>query len=189
MAEQILIEVAKGPVMAFLNSMERGRENRLKILTDNGILLDEKEWFEAEIVIKSYHQVLNLYGEMNTFLMGKAIIENAEFPPIENLKEGLESINIAYHMNHRLNGNVMFNPQTGKITEGIGHYNLTEFNESNKTAVMVCDNPYPSKFDEGIITQIVRKFKPTGSTAEIKLDLTKETRKDGAKSCTYLIKW
>ena len=54
---------------------------------------------------------------------------------------------------------------------------------------MVCNNPCPSKFDEGIIIQIVRKFKPMGSRENIKLDLTQESRKNGGNSCTYIINW
>lgn len=77
-----------------------------------------------------------------------------------------------------------------KITEGIGHYQLTEFNKENRHTPMVCNTPYPSKFDEGVITQIVRNFRPTGSIIQqVELDTSQESRKNGAESCTYSINW
>ena len=81
---------------------------------------------------------------MNLFLIGKAIINSAQFPPIKGLEEGLRSMNVAYHLNHRVDGKIMFNPENGRMTEGIGHYALTEFDGEKKQAVMVCKNPYPS---------------------------------------------
>ena len=67
---------------------------------------------------------------------------------------------------------------------------MTEFNEEERSAVMVCDNPYISKIDEGVITGLLRKCKPEDSVyLEVKLDLTKETRTNGGDSCTFLLRW
>jgi len=111
------------------------------------------------------------------FSIGKAIPDSANFPEnIVSLKDALESIDIAYHNNHR----------GGEI----GYYRLTELNKDERKAVMICKNPYPCPFDRGIITSIVRKYKPADSfDHEIKLDQNKESRLDGAESSTYLISW
>lgn len=183
------VEVNKQTVLSIVNSMEKSKDVRINILKENGINTDEKEWFNQQDWLNAFKDIANKLGEMNLFLIGKAIIDNAKFPPINNLEEGLRSIDIAYHMNHRLDDKPMFNPSTGAITEGIGHYKLTKFDDKNKTAVMLCNNPYPSKFDEGILTQVVRKFKPTGSREKIELDTTKDNRKEGKNSCTFNIKW
>ena len=99
-------------------------------------------------------------------------------------------LNVGYHMNHSLNGEVMFNPQTGVIADGIGNYNCIKFDEDKKEAVIFCDNPYPSKFDEGILTQLLRMFKPKGSTgSRVTLDTSKETRDNNGKSCTFIVSW
>ena len=183
------VEVNRQTVLSIVNSMEKNKDNRLEILLQNGINPEEKEWFNQQKWLNAFKTISDKLGEMNLFLIGKAIIDNAKFPPIKNLEEGLNSIDVAYHMNHRINGKVMFDPVTGKMLEGIGHYKLIEFNEKERKAIMVCDNPYPSKFDEGIITQIVRKFKPTGSRELIKLDTSKGSRKSGGDSCTFIITW
>ncbi|NVO11909.1 MAG: hypothetical protein HXX16_18270 [Bacteroidales bacterium] len=183
------VEVNKITIMSVVNSMEKGKETRIGILEKNGINVEKKEWYPQQNWLNAFKEIASTLGDMNLFLIGKAIIDSAKFPPINNLEEALRSLDIAYHMNHRLNGKVMFDSQTGNKMEGIGHYKLKEYNAAGKRAIMVCDNPYPSKFDEGIITQLVRKFKETASTESIKLDLTKETRIKGGHSCTYNIAW
>ncbi|MGM0579463.1 MAG: hypothetical protein ACQETL_02210 [Bacteroidota bacterium] len=183
------VEVNKQTVLSVVNSMEKGKDNRLSILIKHGIDPNEKEWFNQQKWLNAFKDIAENLGSMNLFLIGKAIISNAEFPPIKDLEEGLKSIDVAYHMNHRLDGETMFNNETGKLTGGIGYYKLTKFDAINKKAEMVCDNPYPSKFDEGIITQVVNKFKPIGSRPEVELDRSKEKRNDGANSDTFLISW
>ena len=183
------VEVNKQTVLSVVDAMEQGKEKRLEILRKNGIDLEKKDWFNQQKWLDAFKDIAISLGDMNLFMIGKAIIENAKFPPIKDLEEGLRSIDVAYHMNPRLNAIVMFDGASGKLTEGIGHYKLTEFNAKEQTATMVCDNPYPSKFDEGIITQIVRKFKPAGARDSVKLDGKKESRLQGSDTCTYIISW
>jgi hypothetical protein len=183
------VEVNRQTVMSIVNSMDEGRERRMQILQSNNIDPDSKEWFMQQGWLNAFRVIAESLGEMNLFMIGKAIIDHAQFPPIRNLEEGLKSIDIAYHMNHRLDGQVMFDMETGEMTDGIGHYTLASFDAKEEKAIMVCNNPYPSKFDEGIITQVVRKFKPPGTRAEVNLDLSKGSRTMNGDSCTYIITW
>lgn len=184
------VEVSGSTVLSFMNSMEQGRETRKKILKNHGIDPDPKVWYKQQAWLNAYKEVYDSLGQMNLFLIGKAVIKNAEFPPMKNLEEALHSINIAYHMNHRLNGKIMFNPEDGSFTPGIGHYKLEQYDAKQRKAVVVCRNPYPSKFDEGILTQLARTFKPQDSVSQkITLDETRETRRNGGSSCTFLIQW
>jgi hypothetical protein len=183
------IEVHVSAVQSVVHSMEQGKESRIAILKNNNIDLAKSEWFLQQDWLDAFRTIADQLGNMNLFMIGKAIIENAQFPPIKNLEEGLRSIDVAYHMNHRLHGEVMFDPKTGKMASGIGHYSLKQYDEKERKALMVCNNPYPSEFDRGIITQVVRKFKPAGAREEVTLDLTTESRTTGGESCTYHIKW
>lgn len=184
------VEVNGETVLSFINSMESGKDKRLAILEKYNIAPEPGKWYLQQGWLDAFKEVSRTTGEMNLFLIGKAIIEHAKFPPIKDLEEGLRLIDVAYHMNHRLNGRVMFDGSTGKMAEGIGHYKLEKYDSENKHAIMVCNNPYPSKFDEGIIAQMCRKFKPADSLREsVKLDATKETRKKGGDSCTFIIEW
>ena len=184
------VEVDGGTTLAFVNSMRKGKDARLAIMEKHGIIPEIGKWYSQQAWLDAFKEIADTVGDMNLFLIGTAIIENAQFPPINNLEEGLRSIDVAYHMNHRLDGHVMFNPHNGSMIEGIGHYSVVSYDGKARKAVMCCDNPYPSKFDEGIISQIVQLFKPADSQhQEVKLDVTKERRTAGGDSCTYLISW
>jgi hypothetical protein len=79
----------------------------------------------------------------------------------------------------------MFDPVTGQMLEGIGHY-VYQAVEGKKEIVMTCENPYPCRFDLGIIKGMAQRFEPTASITH---DTTKGCRKKGAESCTYVVTW
>ncbi len=184
------VEVIPEAVLAILNCMENGKAFRAELLKKNGFEIDKSTGLSIQKVLNVLWEIQEKLGEMNLFLIGKAVTSNAILPPMKDLEEALRSIDIGYHMNSRLNNKPMFDPIRGKVIDGIGNYLLTEFDSKNKKAVMVCTNPYPSKFDEGIITQFVRKFRPANSlTSTVELDSSKPTRTNGGDSCTFLISW
>lgn len=179
------VQVHLNVVNAIVNSMENGKETRLEILKENNIdVFHSDSWIFQQDVLNAYKGIATRLGIMNLFVIGKAIIDNVKFPPIENLEKGLKSIDIAYHLSHRLDGKVMFDNISGKITNGIiGNYSLTIFDENKRIAEMLCDTPYPSEFERGIITQVLRKFKPIGARENV------ETHINSDESCTYKISW
>jgi len=175
------------PIVALGSLASSQREAIIKkynLQTQNGA------WNDLQSLLNALKEVEQTIGEMNLFLIGKSVVDGTAFPPMEGLRNALESIDVAYHMNHRKNGEIMFNPNTGQMTEGIGHYKLVKFDEAKREAVMVCHTPYPSKFEEGLVLQIVRKFKPQDSIrTRVSLDETKETRRKGGDTCTFNISW
>jgi hypothetical protein len=63
-------------------------------------------------------------------------------PHIHDIHTALGSLDVAYHMNHRKNGMIMFDVQTGIMLEGIGHMITT--NEPDARRIFVESNtPYP----------------------------------------------
>ncbi len=89
-------------------------------------------------------------------------------------------------MNHQnTKGEVLFNPASGKMIEGIGHYKYEKVSGKNE-ATITCNNPYPCDFDLGIISTMAKKF---NKTAQITHDDKKPCRKKGAETCTYIVKW
>lgn len=182
------VEVNRQTVLSVVNSMDFGKEDRLALLKKNRINPDEKEWFNQQDWLDTFKDIADKFGYKNLFMIGKAIIKNAEFPPMNNFEEALHSLDIAFHMNHRLDNEVMFDPETGKKIEGIGHYKLTQYNPQEKSAEMHCYNPYPSEFDRGVITELARKF-TNFIQVRVDRDETKETRMAGASSCTFKVYW
>ncbi|MFH6982114.1 hypothetical protein [Marinoscillum sp. 108] len=167
-----------------------GQNQRKAIIEKHGLNANTGAWNNLQSLLDAMKEVASTIGEMNLFLIGKAIIEGTQFPPMDSLENALRSIDVAYHMNHRKNGQPMFNPNTGQMTEGIGHYKLARYDAENKEALLVCHTPYPAKFEEGLVVQIVRMFKPKDSLfTKVKLDETKETKSNGGDSCTFIINW
>ena len=107
---------------------------------------------------------------------------------IRTVEAALLSIDVAYHMNHRLNGELLYDARNGIMKEGIGHYGFEKI--SPRSARMVCVNPYPCQFDRGIIEATAEKFKPVDSAlVTVRCDGTRLCRDGGADSCAYLIEW
>jgi hypothetical protein len=136
--------------------------------------LDKDGWYSQQSWLDAFRE-LKKADFLNEVSIGMKIPDEAQWPPdIKTVKDALTTLNVAYHMNHR-NGEI-----------GGYHFTATSDNEG----VMVCENPYPSDFDYGIIYRTVQKFREQGNKAfRVKLDDSKPSRKKGANSCTYLINW
>lgn len=148
--------------------------------------IKNEEWYSQEKWLKAFESVARSYGDEGLYKIGMKIPENATFPQdIKTIEDALQSIDIAYHLNHRKKGIIMFDQLTGKMEEGIGHYGCKKV-EGENMIIMECFNPYPCSFDKGIITCMARKFMPN---ARIVHDKPEICRKTGANSCTYIITW
>ncbi len=185
------VKVNKHTVLSVIKALPVGEELRQELLRKNNIRIDsEKDWYNQQDWLNCFSEIHNLWGEGVLFLIGRAIVGNAKFPKIDDgLKGALAKLDVAYHMNHAKDGKVMFDEHTGEMMEGIGHYRLTEYDEHRKKAIMVCDNPYPSMFDMGIIDELVRRYALPYTFPRVYLDADKETRRKGGRTCTYIIEW
>ncbi len=172
------VEVNGQTVLAVVNAIPTGKEFRIELLESFGIIdPDPTIWYDQQDWLYVFQKISEELGSNTLFSIGKAIPDNAKFPSeINTLEKAFLSIDEAYHMNHR----------GGEI----GYYKLVSFDLTNQHATMVCKNPYPSDFDKGIITSMLKKFKPKNSVKNIvEIDETKETRLNGFDSCTYSIAW
>ncbi len=174
-------------VVAGMAMMPSFKSAALKILAANGIE-DPKgnQWYPQQAWLNAFKEISEKVGAMTLSSIGKKIPESAQWPPsVNSIETALASIDVAYHMNHRINGKVMFDPATGRMTEGIGHYALEKTGE--KKVKMVCRNPYPSEFDRGIVEAVAKKFAPAG--AFVTVAVTDDGRKAGGDSSTYSVEW
>jgi len=170
------IKVNGEAILGLITALPTGQDIRRQILKKHGIdpvpgkLYSQQAWLDA------FKEIAGIIGNHTVFIIAKTIAENAKWPSIDNIKTALTLFDQAYKMNN-----------TGG---DVGDYKLLKFDEMNKTAVMYCRTPYPSEFDRGLLTAIVRKFRPKNSyKTEVTLDVTKESRTKGADSCTFNIAW
>lgn len=143
-------------------------------------------WYPLVDKIRILQAVKERVGPATLRLVGEKIPANALFPPaITDIHKAMASIDVAYHMNHRKHGRALYDEKSKTITEGIGHYGYRVGPGTNHI-ISVCDSPNPSEYDEGILHAMARRFEPT---AQIFLDPTLPTRREGADSCTFVVTW
>ncbi len=171
------VEVLGKAFYAIVKAFPVGEDVRKNILLKNGLDLNEGQWYPQQKFLSALKELASEVGDDMIEKSGELIPQHAAFPPeIQTLEQALKSIDVAYQMNHR-NGD-------------IGYYKLVAFNEENKQAIMECKNPYPSKFDLGLIKGMVRQFLPkTSFHYDVKIDESKECRSNSGQSCTYIITW
>lgn len=169
------VEVNGQTILSIVNGMGAMKTLALKYLASAGLTDIEPEgWYSQQAWLDVFSMISQKVGKNTLKAIGKSIPESAKFPPeIQDIHSALASIDVAYKMNHR-NGN-------------IGFYNYSKV--SDNEAMLHCQNPYPSEFDEGIIEAMAEKFAQPGQLPRAFLDDGKETRRNGAKSCTFIIKW
>jgi hypothetical protein len=150
------------------------KKHLLGLLAQEGITnLDPDQWYDLNIALAFYKQAANDFGPNTIFDLGKAIPEFAIFPPnIDSLDAALNSIDVAYNMNHR-NGY-------------IGFYKVVSHDLEEKKVVMQCYNPYPCDFDRGLLTAMSRKFQ---SGIRVVVDESKPTKKAGGDESWYIISY
>lgn len=170
------VEVNGETVLSIVDGMGAFKSSAIKILAENGISEPTPgKWYSQQSWLNAFKEIGSKVGDKTLFSIGKAIPENAQFPPqIDSVHKALGAIDVAFHMNHR-NGE-------------IGNYKYEFLSE--KSAKITCDNAYPCDFDIGIITAMVKKFN-TDKFANITVEHSDSgaCRKKGAEVCEYIVKW
>ncbi len=182
-------EVNGQTILSVLDGMPGFETTARKILKDHGIDAPTPDsWYPQQSWLDAFKHIALKVGDAVLTNIGKKIPENAEWPPhVNSIVTALESIDIAYHMNHKAKGKILFDPATGAVGDGIGSYKYELLAENS--VKMTCKNPYPCSFDRGILKAIAEKFKPLGYKLAFKENVAKSCRKQGDHYCTYLITW
>jgi len=171
------VKVTGEAILSVVNILSSNKDKRIQILNKYNINPEINKWYSQQDWLNAFKEMYETIGTTTLFLIGKLIPKTALWSNgFNDLQGALKSIDISYHLNHK-GGN-------------IGHYELTRFDEKHRKAIMICKNPYPSDFDRGIITYMLRKYKPLDTIDYgVYLDKSKETRLMGGESCTFNIYW
>jgi hypothetical protein len=125
-------EVNGQAVLSIANGLGALKAGDQKFLEANG-LKDVKPggWYPQQNWLDAFKQISENVGVNTLNQIGKSIPDNAQFPPeMDDVPKALAAIDVAYHMNHRLNGNPLFNPADGTMTKGIGHCHYRKIGEN-----------------------------------------------------------
>lgn len=183
------VEVNGQTVLSIVEGMGTFKSAAFNSLAKNGIP-DPKpgQWYSQQAWLNAFQEIADNLGHDTLFNIGKSIPNNADWPKgIKTINDALASIDVAYHMNHRRNGKILFNAETGEMKEGIGHYRFEKISETKDK--MICENPYPCYFDKGIIEATAKKFAPEGVNVTVKHIEKDICRINGANCCEYIIEW
>jgi hypothetical protein len=149
------------------------------------IRVDLEAWYPLEGYLKTIKDVEEQFGPNMLRKLGAAKAKHAVFPPhMVDITSTLQAIDVGYHMNHRQHGRPMFDPVKGEMLEGIGHYHYHQL-LGKRRILMRCDNPYPCKFDEGLLEAMARRFSPNAVLEHE----SGSCRSKGGQHCTYSISW
>ncbi|HVG61958.1 MAG TPA: hypothetical protein VNA24_25570 [Hyalangium sp.] len=149
------------------------------------IRVDLESWYPLEGYLKTIKDVEEQFGPKMLRKLGAAKAKHAVFPPhMVDITSAMQAVDVGYHMNHRQHGRPMFDPVNGQMLEGIGHYHYHQI-PGKKRILMRCDNPYPCKFDEGLLEAMAWRFIPTAVLEHE----PGSCRSKGGQNCTYAITW
>jgi predicted hydrocarbon binding protein len=133
--------------------------------------IDPDMTYPAAIYIDTLRSIETDMSAQVVRKVGRFMIENAKWPSeIENLEQGLASIDTAYRMNHIPN-----------TKADIGEYGFKKVDES--TFEIHCDNPYPCALDLGIVTGVTTRFDKKAYVSH-----GEGCRENGDTKCVYVIK-
>ena len=175
------VEVRGEVIQAFVAGFPpEVKKNGLQILEKHGIHdAGEGEFCPLQSLLDAMQEISDRYSRQMLYRIGTQIAHNAKLPPgLDSLETCLQSIDVAYHMNHR--------------GGDIGEYIFTDLGEEGglRKAKMVCANPYPCAFDRGVVEGFASRFKPPGCRdVLVREDESQPCRRNGAESCTYIISW
>lgn len=155
--------------------------------TPNGLAnLDLEGWYSQRSWLLCFQQIGKQLGDGLLSQIGMAMTRNSLFPEgIEDIHDAIRFIDVGYHMNHRKNGRPMFDPGSGRMEEGIGHY-CYESVPGKRKIVCRCENPYPCAFDHGLLTAMAQRYQ---LNARVTHEDTGSCRKWRGDRCTYVISW
>lgn len=136
--------------------------------------------------LSTFQAVLNDIGPNALFRIGARIIKNPHLPVnVHHLDAALRHLDIAFHMSHRKGGQVMFDPATKTMLEGIGHFTVERRGEE-KRALVRSDTPYPCPLEHGIVSGVATQIDPR---TVVRHHEPQVCRMKGGDRCTYIATW
>lgn len=186
------IEILGAAVMATVGGFGPFRKIVERVLTREGLAasdtnpgqIDVDAWYSQQAWLDALREVDERFGAEILFNIGAEIPNNAVFPSSAvDVHSAVQSIDVAYHLNHRRHGVVMYDPPSGAMLEGIGHYGYEKLGE--RELLSRCHTPYPCEFDLGIVSTMARRFQPKALAEHV----GDACRREGAEACSYRLRW
>jgi hypothetical protein len=153
-------------------------------------VIDPDRWYPLDGFLQAFQRIGTEFSDLVLRKAGIHINKQASDPGdiLKNINSTFMYLDQGYHFNHARNGKPMFNPETGQMMEGIGHFACRPFSDpppGKQQVTLVVDTPYPCAFDEGIVIGMAQRFDPTATVTHD----PKACRQKGAAACNYHVIW
>jgi hypothetical protein len=188
------IEVTGQAVRSVLDALSQFSVLASGYLLDEGIgkptasglaEVDPRGWYSQRAWLLCFQQISKQLGDGVLAQIGMAIARNmALSQEVRDIHGAIRSADRAYHLFHRKQGRPMFDPETGRMEEGIGHYGYEPVPRQRRI-LSLCETPYPCPFDQGLLTALAQRFEPG---ARVVHD-SQPCRRWQGNRCTYVITW
>ena len=187
------IEVSGATVIATLEAFGQFKSLASQLMQAEGLArkdpdgqlsVDLESWYPLDAFLRAFARADQRLGEALVHQIGVKVMTRLTWPPaMKDLPTLARFLDMGYHAHHRRNGQIMGDPSTGLILEGIGHFHSRI--RSDGVTEFEVDAPYPCAFDKGILFGALRRM---GIVGAIIHDQTHPCRKRGSPSCIYVIK-
>jgi hypothetical protein len=153
---------------------------------DGRFVRDVRTWVPQEAWVSVLREVNALVGPAKMMEFGKTVPQNNVVPAtVTNIHALFDELDNMYHRIHRSNGQIMCDPVTGELLEGIGHFRRVDDGSVEHRITVECSGPYPCDMEKGIIMGFARSFEPLAIVEHA----PGACRKDDAASCVYHVTW
>lgn len=150
----------------------------------DGLIIDKQGWYPLRAYVKAFDRIAQEVGKTVVLQVGRSVVGNTQFPPhIRTVEDVLNALDVAYHLNHRIRGKVMFDPATGQMEEGIGHFKAKQ--DGPKKFTVTVDTPYQCDFDQGVIEGMAQHFEPKAKVVHS----PGSCRAKSGNHCVYTVAW
>jgi hypothetical protein len=141
------------------------------------------DWFPLRLNLEVLDGIGRELGAEAVFEIGFSVPQHARFPPaISDLAGAMRALDVAFHMNHRRDGAVMYDAATGRMLDGIGNYGCQM--GSDGRLIGRSTSVYPCAFDRGIFAGLAARFEPR---SQVEHDAHVDCRIRGASACVYIV--
>jgi hypothetical protein len=182
------IEVAGASIGGMLDAFQQYPSIVMKYLVQYGLVsgkmtdIDRAAWYPLDKWLEVHSAIAKDVGLNSLYTIGKKVPDYVALPPeVTDIRSVFGTLNIAYHITHRKEGVVMFDPATGTMLDGIGDV-ICDFAKDEQKLTLKFEIPYPCEFNRGLIHAFALKFEPA---ARVVHDNNAPCRKKGGTSCTY----
>jgi len=151
---------------------------------DGQVVVDLDAWYPMDGYLRAFARANQQMSGSVLHQIGVSVAKYVEEAgPLKDIQTLAKILDKGYHMHHRKHGRPMWDPTTGILLEGIGHYQCR--NRSDGSVEIESDIPYPCAFDKGLLFGFLRRTHTVGAILH---DDSHPCRERGNRSCVYIVK-